>query len=410
VLAVKKMKNRILSLVIFVSFLNANSLYSEVLLGVEVLEKENFSVLRNKRVGLVTNHTGRRKDGKPTVEVLQSEKAKKNGVKLVAIFSPEHGFYGVEDTYVGSSTYTAFGIPIYSLYGEVKKPTKEMLKNIDVLVFDIQDIGTRFYTYTTTMALCMEAAKENNILFVVLDRPNPITGEYVEGNLQDKEFLKMFGSYFPLPVRHGMTVGELALLFNREYGIRCKLKVVKMEGWRRNMWFDETGIPWVNPSPNMRSLDAAILYPGTAYFEAGTNVTEGRGTEKPFQYIGAPFINPQEWAIELTSRNISGVAFEPITFTPAAYKYKNEECFGVYVKITDRSQVKPVYLGLHMVDSVLKLYPDKFILPEKFNEIAGTTKIREKLLARAPVDEIVRMWEMDLQKFMKVRKKYLLYK
>jgi len=403
------MEKKIFLLVASILF-GVNNLYSEVLLGIEVLEKGNFSILRNKRVGLVTNHTGRRKDGKLTVEVLQSEKAKKNGIRLVAIFSPEHGFYGTEDTYVASSTHTEFCIPIYSLYGEVKKPTREMLKNIDVLVFDIQDIGTRFYTYITTMALCMEAAKESNVLFVVLDRPNPITGEYVEGNLQEKEFLKMFGSYFPLPVRHGMTIGELALLFNREYGIKCKLKVVKMKGWRRDMWFDETGIPWVNTSPNMRSLDAAILYPGTAYFEAGTNVTEGRGTEKPFQYIGAPFINPEEWAAELTSRNIPGVAFEPIAFTPTAYKYKGEECFGVYLRITDRSQVKPIYLGLHMVDSLLKLYPDKFILPEKFNEIAGTAKIREKLLARVPVDEIVQMWEEELKKFMEIRKKYLLYR
>jgi uncharacterized protein YbbC (DUF1343 family) len=331
-------------------------------------------------------------------------------VKLVAVFSPEHGFLGDKDQPIDGVYYEPrTNIPIYSLYGKIKKPTKEMLKDIDILVFDIQDIGARFYTYITTLALCMQAAKENNIPIVVLDRPNPITGIYVEGNVTDKKFLGGFASYYPLAVRHGMTIGELALMFNKEFKIGCKLKVIKMKGWKRSRWLDETGIPWVNTSPNIRSLNTAILYPGTAYFEAGTNVTEGRGTEKPFEYVGAPWIIAEEWAKELNSRNIPGVEFIPIQFTPTAYKYKGQQCNGVYIKITDRDKLKVVELGLHMLDSVIKLYGDKFVLPEGFDVLAGRSYIREMLLSREPVEKIVEKWQPELQEFLKIRKKYLLY-
>jgi len=378
----------------------------EVLVGLEVLQQQKFKILVGKKVGLITNHTGLTKKGEHIFDLLYNAK----GVKLVAVFSPEHGFLGDKDQPIDGVYYEPrTNIPIYSLYGKIKKPTKEMLKDIDILVFDIQDIGARFYTYITTLALCMQAAKENNIPIVVLDRPNPITGIYVEGNVTDKKFLGGFASYYPLAVRHGMTIGELALMFNKEFKIGCKLKVIKMKGWKRSMWFDETGIPWVNTSPNIRSLNAAILYPGTAYFEAGTNVTEGRGTEKPFEYVGAPWINAEEWAKELNSRNIPGVEFIPIQFTPTAYKYKGQQCNGVYIKITDRDKLKVVELGLHMLDSVIKLYGDKFVLPEGFDVLAGRSYIREMLLSREPVEKIVEKWQPELQEFLKIRKKYLLY-
>ncbi len=382
------------------------SIHSEVLTGLEVLQKKNFSILRKKNVGLITNHTGITKKAEHIVDLLY----KAPNVKLVAIFTPEHGFYGNVDTFIeGVSTEPKTGLPIYSLYGKIKKPTPEMLKNVDVLVFDIQDIGARFYTYITTLGLCMEAAKENNKLMVVLDRPNPITGVYVEGNVTDKKFIGQFATYFPLAVRHGMTIGELALMFNKEYKINCKLKVIKMQGWKREMWFDETGLPWVNTSPNIRSLSAAILYPGVAYFEAGTNVTEGRGTEKPFEYVGAPWINGKLWAEELNSRNIPGVVFEPVKFVPTAYKYKGQQCEGVYIKVVDRNKLKVVELGIHMLDSVIKLYKDEFFLPEGFDILAGKSYIREMLIKREPVNKIVSQWEEELKAFLKKRKKYLLY-
>jgi uncharacterized protein YbbC (DUF1343 family) len=378
----------------------------EILVGLEVLQQQKFKILVGKKVGLITNHTGLTKNGEHIFDLLYNAK----GVKLVAVFSPEHGFLGDKDWPIDGVYYEPrTNIPIYSLYGKIKKPTKEMLKDIDILVFDIQDIGARFYTYITTLALCMQAAKENNIPMVVLDRPNPITGIYVEGNVTDKKFLGGFASYYPLAVRHGMTIGELALMFNKEFEIGCKLKVIKMKGWKRSMWLDETGIPWVNTSPNMRSLNAATLYPGTAYFEAGTNVTEGRGTEKPFEYVGAPWINAEEWAKELNSRNIPGVEFIPIQFTPTAYKYKGQQCNGVYIKITDRDKLKVVELGVHMLDSVIKLYGDKFVLPEGFDVLAGRSYIREMLLSREPVEKIVEKWQPELQEFLKIRKKYLLY-
>jgi uncharacterized protein YbbC (DUF1343 family) len=378
----------------------------EVLVGLEVLQQQKFKILVGKKVGLITNHTGLTKKGEHIFDLLYNAK----GVKLVAVFSPEHGFLGDKDQPIDGVYYEPrTNIPIYSLYGKIKKPTKEMLKDIDILVFDIQDIGARFYTYITTLALCMQAAKENNIPIVVLDRPNPITGIYVEGNVTDKKFLGGFASYYPLAVRHGMTIGELALMFNKEFKIGCKLKVIKMKGWKRSMWFDETGIPWVNTSPNIRSLNAAILYPGIAYFEAGTNVTEGRGTEKPFEYVGAPWIIAEEWAKELNSRNIPGVEFIPIQFTPTAYKYKGQQCNGVYIKITDRDKLKVVELGLHMLDSVIKLYGDKFVLPEGFDVLAGRSYIREMLFSREPVEKIVEKWQPELQEFLKIRKKYLLY-
>jgi len=383
---------------------------AEVLLGNEVLQKSGFKILKNKRVGIITNHTGKTKTGQSVIDLIYAAP----DIKVTALFAPEHGIRGDKDEKINSSVDEKTGLTIHSLYGKTQKPTKEMLENVDIIVFDIQDIGTRFYTYITTLALAMEAAKENGKEVIVLDRPNPITGVYTEGNILDKKFWGGFATHYPLPVRHGMTVGELALLFNTQFKIGCKIQVVKMVGWTRGMWLDNTNVPWINPSPNMKSLTAALLYPGVALFEGrGTNVSEGRGTEAPFEYTGAPWISSTTYAAELNSRNISGVTFEPTEFVPDAasfYKYKGETCYGVKIKVTDREKVQAVTLGVHMVDAMIKLFPDNFKLIPAFDGLSGNSNVREQLLARVPVDTIVAGWNDEHQKFLKIRKKYLLYK
>ncbi|HUR38946.1 MAG TPA: DUF1343 domain-containing protein, partial [Planctomycetota bacterium] len=280
--------------------------------GVEVLVRDGFKPLRGKRVGLVTNHTGIDSERRATIDLLAAGK----GHTLTALFSPEHGLRGTEDANVSSGKDAKTGLPVHSLYGKTRKPTAEMLKDVDLLVFDIQDVGARYYTYCTTLALVMEAAREHDKALLVLDRPNAIGGDAVEGPVLDEALRGNFIGYFALPTRHGMTVGELARLYNDEFRIGCRLDVVKMEGWTRAQHFDDTGLPWVNPSPNMRSLTAAIAYPGLGALEA-TNVSVGRGTEKPFVWYGAPWIDGPALCRELESRKLPGVRWKPASFRPA---------------------------------------------------------------------------------------------
>ena len=298
--------------------------------GIDVLTGEKFKPLTGLRVGLITNHSGIDSAGRRTVDLLH----KAPNVKLVAIFSPEHGFSGKADRKVLSTREPLTGLPLYSLYGATVRPTKKMLSGLDALVFDIQDAGARFYTYITTMGYAMEACAKKGIPFYVLDRPNPITASLVQGPILDRD-LRSFTGYFPLPVRHGMTVGELATLFNAEMKIGVKLHVIKMRGYERSQWYDDTGLLWLNPSPNLRTLSEAILYPGVAMVES-SNVSVGRGTSTPFELLGAPWITAEELASYLNNRRIKGIRFMPVEFTPGASPFKNQLCHGVQIALLDR--------------------------------------------------------------------------
>lgn len=378
-----------------------------VLTGLEVLARDGFRPLEGKRVGLVTNHTGITRDGRHIIDLFHEAK----NFRLTALFSPEHGLRGTADTHVASGRDEKTGLLIHSLYGKTKKPTPEMLKEVDVLVFDIQDIGARFYTYITTMALCMEAAKENDKAMVVLDRPNPIGGEAVEGPVLEDRLTGGFASYYPIPTRHGMTVGELALFFNTEFKIGCKLQVIRMEGWRRSMYFDQTKLPWINPSPNMRSLTAAIHYPGLGSLEA-TNLSVGRGTDTPFHVYGAPWIDAERLVADLNARRLPGVTFKAVTFTPRRiegmpkYPHTDSECRGFEPVITDRTAYQPVRTVVHVLDALHRLHAKEFDFGGCPNMI-GRSDVGERLRRGEKPDEIVNGW--DLSKFKSVRARYLLY-
>ncbi|HKR63766.1 MAG TPA: exo-beta-N-acetylmuramidase NamZ domain-containing protein, partial [Thermoanaerobaculia bacterium] len=318
--------------------------------GIDVLHASGYAALRGMRIGLITNQSGIDRTGNPTLDLLRSAP----GVQLVALFSPEHGIRGKLDAKVSDSVDEVSGLPIYSLYGERRKPSREQLAGLDALVFDVQDIGTRFYTYISTMGLAMEAAAEAKIKFIVLDRVNPIGGTIVEGPVSEGP--STFTNYHPLPVRHGKTVGELAQLFRTERAIDVDLTVIPVKNWNRDDWQDEAGLPWVNPSPNMRSLNAAALYPGIGLLESAISV--GRGTDTPFEILGAPYIDGARLIRELPP--LAGVTFEPIRFTPNASTHKNEECGGVRITITDRRALRPVMVGLTIAAALAKWYPNDF--------------------------------------------------
>jgi uncharacterized protein YbbC (DUF1343 family) len=308
-----------------------------VVSGIDALRADGFAMLRGKRVGLVTNHTGRARDGATTIELIQQAK----DVKLVALFSPEHGIRGVLDANVPSEKDGRTGLLIHSLYGETRRPSAEVLAGIDTLVVDLQDIGTRFYTYMTTLAYVMEEAAKLKIAVVVLDRVNPVNGVQLEGPALDKAAVGFTG-YFPaMPIRHGMTMGELAKLFNAENRIGADLTVVQMRNWSRDDWFDMTGQAWINPSPNIRNLIQATLYPGIGAIE-GTNISVGRGTDTPFEQIGAPWIDGVRLADALNGRGLPGIRFYPVRFTPTSSKHANQECQGVFMVVTDRVALRPV--------------------------------------------------------------------
>jgi uncharacterized protein YbbC (DUF1343 family) len=373
-----------------------------VLNGIDVLRERNFDLLAGKRIGLITNQTGLAADGASTIDLLFKSKV----CRLVALFSPEHGIRGTMDENVRSSADEATGLPIHSLYGASKRPTPEMLKDIDVLVFDVQDIGARFYTYITTMAYCMEAAAKANISFVVLDRPNPIRGIRVEGPMLDADKTSFIG-YMPLPVRHGMTVGELARYFNAENRIGARLQVVPMKGWRRSCYFWDTGQVWVNPSPNMRTMPAALLYPGICLLEQ-TNLSVGRGTDRPFEMIGAPWIEPQRLVSALQEARISGIKYIPVYFTPDASKHKGVRCGGASLLVTDADRLNSVLLGLTLAFVLNKLYPNEFKMDTIINFL-GNTAAMEMLQAKQPPVKVLRSDNSNLRKFLARRQKALIY-
>ncbi len=370
--------------------------------GIDVLTARKFSALAGKRVGLITNHTGLDAAGRRTIDLL----AKAPGVRLRALFSPEHGLSGKADWKVASGRDASTDLPVHSLYSGTKRPTPEMLKGLDVLVFDVQDAGARFYTYMSTMGYAMEAAAKAGLRFVVLDRPNPITASRTEGPVLDPD-LTSFTAYFPLPVRHGMTLGELAQMFNAEKRIGVNLTVVPLRGYRRGMWFDQTGLAWVNPSPNLKSLTQAALYPGVALCE-GSNVSVGRGTATPFELLGAPWIDSEQLTAFLQSRPIPGVHFEPARFTPAANLFKNEECRGVRIELKDRDALEPVLLGIELLSALQRFYSGIFKLDPALY-LVGSRAVIRAIAAGEPPEAIAAAWQPQLEEFRRKSRPYLLY-
>ncbi len=369
--------------------------------GADVLREEACRRLRGQAVGLITNHTGRCADGTPTLEVLRQ-----HGIAVRALFSPEHGLAGVLDEAVASGYDKRTGLPIHSLYGETKSPQPEWLAGLDTLVFDIQDIGARFYTYITTMGLCMGAAAAHGLRFVVLDRPNPITGGHIEGPRLDLRF-QNFAGYYPIPVRHGMTVGELAQWIRQERGIGCELEVVPAYGWRRSLWWDGTGLEWVNPSPAMRSLTAATLYPGLCCLE-NSNLSVGRGTGTPFEVIGAPWLDARRVAAEMNAKELPGIRFVPIHFTPELRIYQGERCGGLHCLITVREALRPVAMAIHLAEVLRRVHTTAFTF-DKMDTLVGTDRVRLLLEQFAPAEVITAEWVKDEQDFAAERAAYLLY-
>lgn len=374
-----------------------------VRLGIDVLVGDGFKVLDGKRVGLITNQTGVDSERVTTIERLHKAK----NVKLVALFSPEHGIRGALDqSQIKDTVDEQTGVPVYSLYGESRKPSEEQLSKIDTMVFDIQDVGARFYTYPSTMCLAMEAAAQAGKDFVVLDRPNPIDGVTVEGPLLDKGRESFIG-HQRLPVRHGMTIGELATMFAKDRGIDSKLTVVKMDGWRRNMYLFDTGLFWLNPSPNMRSLEAALLYPGIGLLEF-TNVSVGRGTDTPFEVMGAPWIDEHRLAEMVNAANPPGVRVVPLRFTPNASKFAKEECGGINFVITDWEKFRSFDLGVIVAHSLVKLPGDKW-QPKEYLKLLGNDDVYRRITAGDDVGEILKSVEKELAEFRERKKGYELY-
>jgi uncharacterized protein YbbC (DUF1343 family) len=371
--------------------------------GVDVLRASGFAAVKGLRLGLLTNHTGRTRDGVATIDLLASAP----GVTLVALFSPEHGIRGVLDAAVPSAADEKTGLPIYSLYGATERPTADMLTGLDAIVVDLQDIGTRFYTYMTTMAYVMEAAAARHIRVIVLDRPNPIGGVDIEGPALDAGAGGLTGYLPAMPIRHSLTMGELARVFNGERSIGADLAVVPLEHWRRDEWFDDTGLNWVNPSPNMRTLYAATLYPGLGAFEA-TNLSVGRGTDTPFQQVGAPWIDGPKLTDALTARRIPGVRFYPVRFTPTAGTFANEACQGVFITVVDRDAVRPVRVGVEIASALLKLFPGALDV-DKAARLFGSTDGLARLKAGEDPATIAASWAAAEAKWRLLRAKYLLY-
>lgn len=381
--------------------------------GVEVLLSDSAHLVRGKRVGLITNQSGMNRQRRSTIDLLHTLPH----VKLVALFSPEHGIRGVADTRVASTIDSATGVPVYSLYGDTYKPRPEMLAGVDVLVYDIQDIGVRQYTFESTMALAMQAAAEQGIPIVVLDRPNPITGRIVEGNVLEPAYQSFVGIY-PVASRHGMTVGELARMYNDRQKIGAKLTVIPMAGWRRDLWWDQDDLPWVKPSPNIRTPDAEIDYPGTVFFEA-INVSEGRGTDRPFEQIGAPWLKNEEVAARMNAMQLPGVRFEPrdLQVAEGARKYPGRTIKGVRFIVTDREAYRPVRASLLMIDLIRTLHPADFQWQGAnareptmltIERHGGTAKLKQAIEG-GTLSALLTQWDQDAERFRALRAPYLLY-
>ncbi len=388
----------------------------KVTLGVEKLLDEHPGLLSGLRVGLVCNQASVNHKFQHVADLFHESR----DVNLTALFGPQHGIRGdVQDNMVetGHTTDEKTGLPIYSLYSETREPTEKMLENVDALVFDLQDIGGRVYTFIYTMANAMAACARYGKKMFVCDRPNPINGIDIEGSLLEKGH-ESFVGMFPIPMRHGLTVGELAKLFNEEFRINCDLQVVEMDGWLRDVFLNETDSPWVIPSPNMPTVDTAVVFPGTVFFE-GTKVSEGRGTTRPFEFVGAPYINSGLYAEVLETLELPGVTFRPTAFMPTFQKYQNEVCNGVFVHVTGRDIFEPVITGVAMVKTIFDMYPNDFgwkSTPYEyvydrnpFDVIAGNTRLRESFEKGEGIDEIKESWRADEQKFSTMRKKYLIY-
>jgi uncharacterized protein YbbC (DUF1343 family)/CubicO group peptidase (beta-lactamase class C family) len=376
-----------------------------VLTGLDVLEEQNFRPLKGKKIGLITNHTGLDRNDRRNLDQMLAA-----GVQVTALFSPEHGIFGVEDhENVDDTKDPATGLPIFSLYKQKnRRPSSEMLRGVDALVFDIQDVGVRFYTYVTTMAYSIEAAAARGIPIYVLDRPNPITGSRVEGPILDRENQSMIG-YFPMPIRHGMTIGELARMFNAENRLGANLHVIAMQNWTRGDWFDATGLRWVDPSPNLRSMNAAVLYPGIAMLEGSKNYSVGRGTDAPFEQIGADFIRGRELAAYLNARLIPGVRAYPIRFRPVSGNFTGITVEGVRWVVANRESLDSVRLGLEVAAALQKLYPGKIAF-EANRRLIGSEAVVRALKAGEDPRDIERNLEAPLRDFLKIREKYLLYR
>ena len=379
--------------------------------GIDVLEAHGFAEIRGnaekKKIGVLTNQTGVDSQGRRTIDVL----AQAPGVSLEAIFSPEHGVTGALDTTdIGNSKDAATGVPVFSVYGATdadRRPSVDELKKLDAVVVDIQNAGARFYTYETTLGYFLEAAAKAGIEIIVLDRPNPITGSIVQGPIADAG-RESFTNYFPVPVRHGMTMGELAKMFNAEKHLGARLTVVPMEGWIRGDWYDSTGLEWIDPSPNLRSLTEATLYPGVALVE-GTNVSVGRGTDTPFELLGAPWINSRELAAYLNSREISGVRFTPVRFTPTASAYSGQLCQGVNILLVDRNSLDAPELGVELASALHKLYPQQYHM-ERMTELLLNQSVYDAIAQGVDPQRIAQDWQDALGKFQQLRQKYLIYK
>jgi uncharacterized protein YbbC (DUF1343 family) len=371
--------------------------------GLDVLEAQKFAPLRGKRVGIITNHTGLDSQGKSTIDLLTHAP----GVQVVALFSPEHGLSGRVDEKVSSTKDRATGLPVFSLYGETQRPTDETLRGIDALVFDIQDAGVRFYTYTVTMAYCMEEAAKRNIAFYVLDRPNPIGGEIVEGPILDSDKTS-FVAYFPTPVRYGLTIGELAQFFNTENHINADLRVIAMKNWHRNYFFESTGVRWIPPSPNLRTMKGAIVYPGLEFLQ-NAGVSVGRGTETPFEQFGAPWMDGEKVAAALNAARLPGLQFVARPFIPVSGLYAGRRCGGVAVRIGDRGAVRAMRMGIEIAVLLEKFYPHDFDASKTIT-LLGNAETVQKLKDGTSAAEIVASWQSSLSDYDKTRRKYFLYK
>jgi uncharacterized protein YbbC (DUF1343 family) len=390
---------------------------SRVLLGIERLLKEKAVLLRGRRVGLVCNQASVLPDG--FVHAADAFREHKD-IQLTTLFGPQHGIRGdvqynmIETPHVRDRR---TGLMVYSLYSETRIPTEEMLADVDDLVIDLQDVGCRIYTFIYTMANCMRAAAEHGKRVIVCDRPNPINGVTVEGNVTETEFTSFVGQ-FEIPTRHGMTIGELARMFNEHWNIGCELEVVEMQGWRRDMWGDETGLPWILPSPNVPDVDTCIVFPATVHLE-GTELSEGRGTTLPFFLNGAPFINPYDWAAELRKFDLPGVAFREAYFQPTFCEFAGQTCGGVQLHITDRNTFKPVITGIAMVKTAHDMYPGHFQWRQNayeyefdknpFDVVCGTDKIRKAIEAGSGLNSIEDAWKEDVNDFRSARSQYLIY-